>query len=51
MIDCSIIIPVYYNEGYLEKLYEIIKSEVIEKNLQYLFETIFIDDGSLDNNE
>ena len=48
-IHCSIIIPVYYNEGTLTKTFNIIKKEIIEKNSDKEFEIIFIDDGSGDN--
>jgi polyisoprenyl-phosphate glycosyltransferase len=48
LINCSIIIPVFNNEGSLDNLYKIIKSEVIESNLNIKFETIFVDDGSKD---
>ena len=48
-IHCSIIIPVYYNEGTLAKTFNIIKKEIIEKNSAKEFEIIFIDDGSGDN--
>ena len=48
-IDCSIIIPVYFNEGSLAKLYDLLKSDVFEKNPNLKFETIFVDDGSGDN--
>jgi polyisoprenyl-phosphate glycosyltransferase len=48
-IDCSIIIPVYNNEGSLEELFELIKSELFAKNPDLVFEIIFIDDGSEDN--
>lgn len=47
-IHCSIIIPVYYNEGTLTKILNIIKKDVIERNSDKVFEIIFIDDGSGD---
>jgi dolichol-phosphate mannosyltransferase len=48
-IDCSIVIPVYFNEGSLIPLIETIKTEVVTVNSQYSFEIIFVDDGSGDN--
>jgi len=47
-IHCSIIIPVYYNEGTLAKTFDYLKEEVIKKNSNRIFEIIFIDDGSGD---
>ncbi|HNY03340.1 MAG TPA: glycosyltransferase, partial [Bacteroidales bacterium] len=47
-IDCSIIIPVYYNEGTLEELFDTINGKVITANPALRFEVIFIDDGSRD---
>lgn len=47
-IDCSIIIPVYFNESSLMTLFSRIKEAVIEKNPERKFELIFIDDGSSD---
>ncbi|MDD5722598.1 MAG: glycosyltransferase family 2 protein [Syntrophales bacterium] len=46
-IDCSIIIPVYFNEETIHELYDILEREVIKKN-DKKFEVIFIDDGSGD---
>ncbi len=48
-IDCSIVIPVYYNEGSLFPLVEDIKTNVIDVNPEYTFEIVFVDDGSKDN--
>jgi dolichol-phosphate mannosyltransferase len=48
-IDCSIIIPVYYNEGSIEKTFNILDEIVFSKNKRLSFELIFIDDGSKDN--
>ena len=48
-IDYSIIIPVYYNEGSIEKTFNILKEKVISKNKELNCELIFIDDGSKDN--
>jgi len=48
-IDYSIIIPVYYNEGSIEKTFAVLTKEVISKNSTLKCELIFIDDGSKDN--
>lgn len=48
-IDCSIIVPVYYNEGSLVKTFDLLDKEVIKKNKEMNFEIIFIDDDSGDN--
>jgi len=48
-IDYSIIIPVYQNEGSLEKTFNALKTHVIDKNSRYSSELVFIDDGSTDN--
>lgn len=48
LINCSIIIPVFNNEGSLYELYEILKSVVIDFNNEIFIETIFVDDGSFD---
>jgi polyisoprenyl-phosphate glycosyltransferase len=48
-IDCSIIIPVYFNESSLWSIYNRIKEAVLETNPDKNFELIFIDDGSLDS--
>lgn len=48
-IDCSIVVPVYFNEGSLEDLVNEIKDKVIIKNPNRSFELIFVDDGSRDN--
>jgi dolichol-phosphate mannosyltransferase len=47
-IDCSIVLPVYYNEGSLTPLVDGIKFEVIRANPELVFELIFVDDGSGD---
>ncbi len=49
LIDYSIIIPVYYNEGALRKTLTDIKELVINKNPDKKGEIIFVDDGSGDN--
>ncbi len=48
-IDYSIIIPVYYNEGSIDKTFNILNEKVISKNEDLSCELIFIDDGSKDN--
>lgn len=48
IIDISIIVPVYFNGESLNILFNRIKDNVIEKNLDRTFEIIFIDDGSKD---
>lgn len=48
MIDYSIIIPVFYNEGSLVQTMDSIYNEVIQKNKSYSCEIIFVDDGSGD---
>lgn len=49
MVDISIIIPVYFNEGSIQKTYHRIKHDIIPQFPNCSFELIFIDDGSLDN--
>ncbi len=48
-VDYSIIIPVYYNEGSLEKTFDILQKDVIKRNENLTCEIIFIDDGSGDH--
>jgi len=48
-IDVSIIIPVYFNEGSIEKTINTINKSVIENNNNLKFEIICIDDGSKDS--
>lgn len=43
----SIVIPVYFNEGNLDPLYQDIKEKVIDK-IDYEYEIIMVDDGSQD---
>ena len=46
--DISIIIPVYNEEGSILELY----NEIIDSlNNNYIYELIFINDGSLDNSK
>ena len=47
-IDCSIVIPVYYNEESIVPTVETIEREVIAQNPERTFEVIFVDDGSGD---
>jgi dolichol-phosphate mannosyltransferase len=47
-IDCTIVMPVYYNEGSLTPLVQTIELEVIRNNPGLSFELIFVDDGSGD---
>jgi dolichol-phosphate mannosyltransferase len=48
-IDCSIVIPVYFNEFNVEPTFNKINDVVIKKNPHLRFEIIFVDDGSADN--
>jgi dolichol-phosphate mannosyltransferase len=48
LLDCSIVIPVYFNEGTLTQTLDNIKHNVIEHNKSLSFEVIFVDDGSGD---
>lgn len=48
-VDYSIIIPVYYNEGSIERTFHALNEKVISKNKELSCELIFIDDGSKDN--
>lgn len=47
-IDYSIVIPVYQNKGSLDKTFNSIKKNVIDRNPEYSAEVIFVDDGSTD---
>lgn len=47
-IDCSIVIPVYYNEGMLANTLERIREDVIVAHPSRRFEVVFVDDGSGD---
>ena len=44
----SIIIPVYFNEGSLKKLYYDIKGKVLDV-INYEYEIVMVNDGSKDN--
>jgi len=48
LVDYSIIIPVYFNEGSLTSTLDALFEEVINKNQELSCEVIFIDDGSRD---
>jgi len=48
LIDYSIVIPVYFNEGSLQETMAIINTEVIKRNPELRSEVIFVDDGSGD---
>ena len=48
VIDYSIVIPVYFNEGSLTGTMESIKTEVIARNPSLRCEVVFVDDGSGD---
>lgn len=47
-LDCSIVIPVYYNEGSLESTLASLRTVVIEATPERCFEVVFVDDGSGD---
>ncbi len=47
-IDCSIVIPVYFNERSIADTMDSIMNEVISRNPDLRFEVIFVDDGSGD---
>ena len=47
-MDCSVIIPVYYNEGSLLRTFSLVKEELEKFQLVTKYEIIFIDDGSMD---
>ncbi|MCD4725782.1 MAG: glycosyltransferase family 2 protein [Bacteroidales bacterium] len=46
--NISIIIPIYFNEGSINRTYQILISEVFPKFPNLTFEIIFVDDGSKD---
>ncbi|VGO18270.1 glycosyltransferase family 2 protein [Pontiella sulfatireligans] len=48
MMDFSIVVPVYFNEGSLEALYDELDREVFQALSEFAGEIIFIDDGSGD---
>ncbi len=45
----SIVIPVYFNELNLKKLYDAIDKDVLVNIKKYDYEIVFVDDGSKDN--
>ena len=47
-VDCSIVVPVYFNEQSIRSTVEAVEREVIAKNPEHTFEIIFVDDGSGD---
>ena len=47
-MDISIIIPVYFNEGSIEKTYLLLEKEIFSVFPKLDFEVIFVDDGSRD---
>lgn len=47
-VDCTIVIPVYFNEGSIESTLNAIKTKVIGENPARSFEVVFVDDGSGD---
>ena len=49
MIDISIVIPVYFNEGSIIKTYKKLETEVFSEHPTLNFELIIVDDGSEDN--
>lgn len=49
LVDYSIVIPVYCNQGSLEKTYSKLYEEVVQLNKDLSYEIIFIDDGSYDS--
>lgn len=48
-VDCSVIIPVYFNEDSLEPTLDALKQNVLSHNAQRTFEFVFVDDGSGDH--
>ncbi|MBN1451812.1 MAG: glycosyltransferase family 2 protein, partial [Anaerolineales bacterium] len=48
MVDYSIVIPVYFNEGTLKTTFEALSKEVIGQNPELTCKIIFVDDGSED---
>jgi dolichol-phosphate mannosyltransferase len=47
-VDCSVIVPVYFNEGSLAATYVKLRDELSKNELIGSYEIIFIDDGSKD---
>ena len=48
-MDCSVIIPVYYNEGSLKATFAKVQAQLADSEHISSYEIIFIDDGSADN--
>jgi glycosyltransferase involved in cell wall biosynthesis len=48
MVDYSIVVPVYFNEGELTLTTEALRAEVVDKTPGLRCELIFVDDGSQD---
>jgi len=48
VVDYSIVIPVYFNEGSIAKTMDNLKQQVIDRNPELSGEVIFVDDGSGD---
>jgi polyisoprenyl-phosphate glycosyltransferase len=47
-VECSIVIPVYFNEGLLAKTFSRVREELVQGQLVSSFEIVFVDDGSQD---
>jgi dolichol-phosphate mannosyltransferase len=47
-IDCTIVIPVYFNQGSLRRTTACLQNDVLNANPHLRFEIIFVDDGSGD---
>jgi glycosyltransferase involved in cell wall biosynthesis len=47
-VDCSIVIPVYFNEGAITTTFDSLNERVFLTRPDLTFETIFVDDGSGD---
>src|SRR5690349_4423154 len=48
-MDCSVIIPVYYNAGSLRPTYQKVKAVLEQHSAIRHYEVIFVDDGSGDD--
>jgi dolichol-phosphate mannosyltransferase len=48
-MDCSVVIPVYYNEGSVARTFEKVKQQMDAYNGIQEYEVILVDDGSGDN--
>ncbi len=47
-IDCSVVVPVYFNQGCLWPMFKELHEEITLRNPNYRYEVIFVDDGSRD---